>query len=318
MKRCYVLFLILSLLFASCSDNNGEVIDSEFPEIREESEWDFLKDTIVIAIENDWGVDLLSPERMGNVSDETIVIEYKDKEYKKQLNDQSELSDAFGLQVIYDESAQKHFISFGAFYPEEGYKEERFTLKWEDGTEDIIRFNFYLVKEDGKPIVYKTMYINDNLSSDNSLSGTIVKTDDYPIWDFICYNVCFEIEDAQGNDLLDPLTTGNIIKDNFFITYKDKEYRLIETRFLDPRPLGLRIEYSNYYKKYQLTFGEFTPTGNFKNENFIIHWGDGTEDEITFDLYITWKKFDPTVHKIIYLNGERYSDESLRIKIVKK
>jgi len=38
---------------------------------------------------------------------------------------------------------------------------------------------------------------------------------------------------------------------------------------------------------------------------------------VKFDLYITWKKQNPTIHKRLYLNDKEYSKDSFLIKIVK-
>lgn len=318
MKKYYLLLLIIPFFLAACSDNNEveEIISCGEP--IQSSEWDSSHYNVMIAVDNGWGIDLLAPEKMGNISDEEIIIEYKGKEYKKQADSKSDLENTFGLRVVYDESSDRYFLSFGEFDPEQNYKGEPFSIKWEDGTEDMITFNLYLTEEAGKQMLHRELYVNGDLLSDNSLSASITKTEEYPIFDFTCYNICFAVEDAQGNNLLDPQTEGNILDKNIRVTYKDKEFGLIETRFLMPEELGLRVQYYQYYKKNLLTFGEFTPEDCLKGEQFIIHWGDGTEDEIMFDLYITWKKFDPTVHKIVYLNGELYSGESFLIKIVKQ
>ncbi|EXY94109.1 putative lipoprotein [Bacteroides fragilis str. 3998 T(B) 4] len=66
-----------------------------------------------------------------------------------------------------------------------------------------------------------------------------------------------------------------------------------------------------------LSFGEFSPEHQYKGETFTIHWGDGTKDVVKFDLYITWKKQNPTIHKRLYLNDKEYSKDSFLIKIVK-
>ena len=66
--------------------------------------------------------------------------------------------------------------------------------------------------------------------------------------------------------------------------------------------------------KYYLHFGEFTPEKDYHGEMFVIDWNDGTKDMISFDLYISWKKQNPTVHKNIYLNGEEVKDDLIIMK----
>ena len=84
-----------------------------------------------------------------------------------------------------------------------------------------------------------------------------------------------------------------------------------------PRSLVLRKGLLGKEKKRVLSFGEFSPEHKYKGETFTIHWGDGTKDVVKFDLYITWKKQDPTIHKKLYLNGKEYSEDSFLIEIVK-
>jgi len=72
---------------------------------------------------------------------------------------------------------------------------------------------------------------------------------------------------------------------------------------------------AHYEKEPYLSFGEFSPTSNYTNTKFTIDWGDGTKDEITFDLYITWKDYQPTVHSNVSLNGKPHKGW---IELVKK
>jgi hypothetical protein len=140
------------------------------------------------------------------------------------------------------------------------------------------------------------------------------------IWDFVNYDVIFTVVDNSGNDLLNPETRGNIVEKDITVEYNGKKYKRgdVETRFNMPRSLGLRSHYYEPVRATVLSFGEFSPTKNYRGESLTINWGDGTQDIIKFDLHITWKNHDPTVHKIIYLNGKQYSNESFLIKIVRK
>lgn len=143
--------------------------------------------------------------------------------------------------------------------------------------------------------------------------------DDVIIRDFINTSILIQVEDAQGNDLLDPAYERNITNNEIKVLYHDKEYLKDadvdkfrpQTRFNMPRWYGL----CSYEKdgEYYLAFGEFAPEDGYKKEYFTIDWGDGTKDEIGFDCYITWKKKKPKVHDGLYLNGKKVE----RIIIVK-
>ena len=140
------------------------------------------------------------------------------------------------------------------------------------------------------------------------------------IWDFINYNIYFSVKDAAGANLLDPQVSSNLLANEITVEYEGKTFPLensVDTRFNMPRSLGLRKELLGKEKKRVLSFGEFSPEHQYKGETFTIHWGDGTKDVVKFDLYITWKKQNPTIHKRLYLNDKEYSKDSFLIKIVK-
>lgn len=153
----------------------------------------------------------------------------------------------------------------------------------------------------------------------SSITPTGNDDEDDVFWDFICWNVGFVVSDSEGNNLLSPDTPGNLLDQGLYVTYRGEKFELQQeelSRYLPPRTLGLRYRELET-KQTVLYFGEFTPTRNYMGESFVIHWGDGTQDKIEFDLYITWNKKDPTVHKVVYMNGRMYSDQSLGIEIIK-
>lgn len=144
------------------------------------------------------------------------------------------------------------------------------------------------------------------------------------IWDFVNPDICFIVKNANGDNLMDPSFEGNILDNGIFAEYNGVIYELNSSALTrDSGPAmweGLRA--ARYYGNdtIYLMFGEFkTETGDegYHGEKFIIDWGDGTRDEVTFDLYITWKNCKPTVHKKVYINGELKSSGSLTVEIIK-
>lgn len=142
------------------------------------------------------------------------------------------------------------------------------------------------------------------------------------IRDFATYDVRFFVTNAAGENLMDPEVEGNWLDRDIYIEYGNEIYRMnmddSDTRANMPRWLGLRTG-SDYWgeEPIMLRFGEFGPTAHYQGTTFTIHWGDGTSDEVTFDLYITWKKCDPTVHKTLWFNDAKIPDESFNVEIVK-
>ncbi len=142
------------------------------------------------------------------------------------------------------------------------------------------------------------------------------------IWDFVNYEFLIYANDSEtGKNLFDPQTQNNLLDKGVWVTYKDETYNIVpytcpqnerSTKATYCPPLALRsypAESLYDAPKLCLGFGNFAPERNYRNETFTIHWADGTTDVVKFDCYITWNKCDPTVHKAIYLNGNKLSDK---------
>lgn len=144
------------------------------------------------------------------------------------------------------------------------------------------------------------------------------------IWDFWCHSILMNVTDVSGNNLFNEQTPGGPWEKGPYVMYKNEKFDLYlgnpeykeRTRHLPPSFLELYLM-KNKENEYYLCFGEFSPTNNYQGQPFTIYWGDGSKDEISFDLYITWKnKREPTVHRNVYLNGKQITD-NLYIHIVK-
>lgn len=160
--------------------------------------------------------------------------------------------------------------------------------------------------------------------------GACSSPNDERAWDFIPWFVSIDVHNANGDNLLDPDFENNILDNNIHIDYGGEAYPVNErideyyTRAIKPHWYGLVLDSHPGYGSGKLLFGEFGTTnapGGYHGETFSIHWGDGTSDRVSFDLYITWQgrgnKRVPTVHKKLWLNGELQSDNSLLVEIVK-
>lgn len=148
--------------------------------------------------------------------------------------------------------------------------------------------------------------------------------DDFIIWDFVCHSITMRVTDASGNNLFGAQNLTGPWKEEPYVMYNNKRFDLKlehpqyrgDTRALPPGFLELYLM-KNKEDEYFLCFGEFSPTSDYYGEPFTIYWGNGSKDEITFDLYITWKsKREPIVHCNLYLNGKPVAD-TLYIPIVK-
>ncbi|MDR2894649.1 MAG: hypothetical protein LBU97_04230, partial [Alistipes sp.] len=84
---------------------------------------------------------------------------------------------------------------------------------------------------------------------------------------------------------------------------------------------GLTLRSTMFQGSAAMVFGEFSvDTREYRGETFTIDWGDGTSDEISFDLFVTsnGRKDEPTLHQAIRLNGEPQDDQMLVVTIVKE
>jgi hypothetical protein len=140
----------------------------------------------------------------------------------------------------------------------------------------------------------------------------------------VVYVVSFSVENASGENLLDPATVGNILDNEIYIAYQGER---------------LGEKYENRYRVgdrpsegFQLTIyqpGDDIPeyiTGNlpalifympdgFLNKIFTINWGDGTSNE--FKLFPLSDDKDEKKGIDIWFNGQSYRKETGRFTIVK-
>ncbi len=139
------------------------------------------------------------------------------------------------------------------------------------------------------------------------------------IWDFNNPDICIFVKNDKGDNLFDADVEGNILDYDITVDYNGETYSISHTRATHARWLGLRVEaYNNILDDTPvLKFGEFKTTSgsdSYHGEKFTINWGDGTSDEVKFDLYIQGRH---NVKKKIWLNGELRSENSLDVTIVK-
>lgn len=137
--------------------------------------------------------------------------------------------------------------------------------------------------------------------------------DDFLIWDFYPIILQISVQDAQGNDLLNPETEGNIAEQGIKAIYKDEIYMKDSLKSRTKAYLavleGLRT-CKDKNGKYYLTFGEFNGDDTFDHEQVVIDWNDGTKDTLSFSSELTWKsKREPVINREFFLNGEKIETE---------
>ncbi len=143
-------------------------------------------------------------------------------------------------------------------------------------------------------------------------------------WDYPNVEISITLEDSNGTDLLKRQSP--VFDNTISVEYNGKTYRLSGPTRADgpvlPEMKGLRWRGSMFTTvPNQLLFGEFAiDTKQYHRESFTIDWGDGTRNEIEFDLYSTsnGKKGQPTLHQATWLDGVENSPNTLTVRIVRE
>ncbi len=129
--------------------------------------------------------------------------------------------------------------------------------------------------------------------------------------------VCFIVTDIDGNNLLDPAFTGNILGNKIEITYNQQKYPLVLEEY-DYSIGGMGLHTGKVGGNVPgIMFCYFYAGRDSGGGEFIIDWGDGTSGHVKFDLYYNVVWCEPVSHMKIYYNGEAKSNNSLTITLVK-
>ena len=129
------------------------------------------------------------------------------------------------------------------------------------------------------------------------------------IWDVSPLVFHITVVNAQGEDLLNPETPGNITTDGIKAVYLGETYeygvnasKIAATRYYMPRLYGLMPFITNNGTT-EMTFGELDGAKDYSKEEITIVWNDKTQDIITFSHTCKWKKGKPQLSTSVALNG---------------
>ena len=156
----------------------------------------------------------------------------------------------------------------------------------------------------------------------SACSGDDNTAEELPLNHPLPFNFLFIVQDADGNDLLDASTTGNILSQPITAIYNGKELPLdsMKDKWVPGSPVDITFSGLTLHEggdSYYLEFGLFDSQKDYKNETFIIDWGDGSTTTVTFSRYYdrtpTGEKKD--FHYEVLVNGKQ--KETDWIKIVK-
>ena len=131
------------------------------------------------------------------------------------------------------------------------------------------------------------------------------------IWDFYPIMIHFTLTGENGEDLLNPTTTGNYSELKITATYQGKTYEkdVFEGNKIPPYSRAyLAYLYGIYTTqledgRYALIFGELNGDDTYKDASITLDWGNGTSDIVTFSSKLKWKGNDPHFTRSFKLNG---------------
>lgn len=276
------------------------------------------------------GRDLLDPSKEYNILSD-VRVRFGERIFEVVAPTPKTRGASTALRLSYDDQVGRYVLLFGEFGYGGNIRKVPVVMQWGDGREDTLELDYYLNRGQEGAEMQIGLYLDKWQDGHNVPS--LVETNLAPpggsdpdaIWDFANYEIGFTVEDAQGRDLLDPQTEGNILAQPIKAIMYGKEFGYevdsggrAETRYNMPRKLALRWRYSKWQKRYMFFFGEFSPQSLWMDATFVLDWGDGQQDKVQFDCYLSWKDYLPVHHDNLYLNGKQNeSKDPFTVRIVK-
>lgn len=142
------------------------------------------------------------------------------------------------------------------------------------------------------------------------------------VWSYAPKSIELGIENAAGEDLLNPATEGYLVNETFSMQFRDSVYlcRGVDASIPEDS-LVFHVGYNEPTDRYFLSFGKFfcDTTSGYHNEPFALLWEGGNRTSGSFDFFVTWDEETerPTVHQSLSVEGVEVSDKSLQTVLVR-
>lgn len=143
---------------------------------------------------------------------------------------------------------------------------------------------------------------------------------DNMIWDVMPININISVQNRDGEDLLSPLCKDNILQDSIYVSYDGLKFPLGEdmsSQTMSRAYLAVLsgLSLSKYGNDYILIFGEFDGAKDW-NDSFVINWGDGSYDTISFTRDFEWGSdgAPKITNSALYLNNKKVEEELVIIR----
>ena len=137
------------------------------------------------------------------------------------------------------------------------------------------------------------------------------------IWDFSPIQLYFTLTGEDGEDLLNPATPGSYAGLSINAMYEEKTYEkdVFEDNNVPPGRALVPIMYGLYTTesndgRYALKFGGLNGGKDYEDATIVLHWGDDSQDIITFSSTLTWKDQKPQFKRTFKVNGETAAENT--------
>lgn len=295
--------LLCSLCFSAligCEQKDG---DGPIPGMI----YDVLPFEITINVVDEAGNCLLDPSMDNTLADTPVCAVYDGQEYIKDALTKEIKPDFKGLYTFQNDDGS-YCLKFGELKRDENYYKE-IVLIWNSGA----RCDTILMDHDfwweGHDMCFSTKLGLNGSEPMESETVTIIMPAVEREWDFVPVNIEVMVQDADGNDLLNPETEGNISGNTIKAIFEGETYERdvdVATKAILVVFHGLltdQYDSGEYAGRYYLKFGEFARDDNYEKE-FVLDWGDGIKrDTVSFTQSCVWQGNMPETATTVSLNG---------------
>ena len=169
---CLLACSIASFCFSSCGED-----DDPDPGITEER--DFYPIEIYITLTGENGEDLLNPETPGSYAALATTATFRDKTYAKDEFKEDDMQKTrfymptmYGIRTFLRRDG-RYALVFGELDQTMIYKDEKLTIDWGNGTQDVITFSSRIKWKGGKPDNISSYKLNGKEAAKNIPHPTI-------------------------------------------------------------------------------------------------------------------------------------------------
>ena len=167
---CLLACSIASFCFSSCGEDDGPA-----PGLM----WDFHPIEIYITLTGENGEDLLNPETPGSYAALATTATFRDKTYAKDEFKEDDMRKTrfymptmYGIRTFLRRDG-RYALVFGELDQTMIYKDEKLTIDWGNGTQDVITFSSRIKWKGGKPDNISSYKLNGKEAAKNIPHPTI-------------------------------------------------------------------------------------------------------------------------------------------------